>query len=90
LAIKEYASKEDVVNVICDDDEVTAWDTYMHFRAIFKALPEIADRFVGISFAKSQHYTGLQAADMVAFLTRREASARFWSKPNEYKRPSKE
>lgn len=86
LAIKDYAGKGDVVNVICDDDEVTAWDTYMHFRAVFKALPEIADSFVGISFAKSQHYTPLQAADMVAFLVRREASARFWHKPNEYKR----
>jgi len=86
LAIKEYAGKDDVINVICDDDEVTAWDTYVHYRAIFKALPEIKGNFVGISFAKSQHYTPLQAADMVAFLVRREADARFWNKPNEYKR----
>jgi hypothetical protein len=86
LAIKDYAGKDDVINVICDDDEVTAWDTYMHFRAIFKALPEYKSNFVGISFAKSQHYTPLQAADMVAFLVRREADARFWNKPNEYKR----
>lgn len=86
LAIKDYAGKDDVVSIICDDDEVTAWDTYMHFRGIFKALPEIKDSFVGISFAKSQHYTPLQAADMVAFLVRREAAARFWDKPNEYKR----
>jgi hypothetical protein len=86
LELKNYTGKEDVVNVICDDDEVTAWDTYMHFRAIFRAFPEIKDRFVGISFAKSQHYTPLQAADMVAFLVRREAAACFWNKPNEYKR----
>jgi hypothetical protein len=86
LEIVEIVGEDGIVSTICDDDEVTAWDTYIHYRAIGKALPEIIPRLAGITFAKSHHSAGLQAADMVAFLARREATERFWGKPNEFKR----
>jgi len=86
LEIADYVGEQGEISVICDDDEVTAWDTYTHYRAIKKAVPEISIKFAGITFANSAHYKPLQAADMVAFLTRREAAERFWQKPNEYKR----
>jgi hypothetical protein len=85
LEIADYVGEDGTVNVICDDNEVTAWDTYIHYRAIIKALPELSKRFIGIAFAKSQHFTPLQAADMVAFLARREAAEKYWGKSNEFK-----
>jgi uncharacterized protein DUF3800 len=86
LEIADYVGKDGTISVICDDDEVISWDTYNHYRAIRKAVPEINPSFAGITFAKSEHFIPLQAADMAAFLARREAAERFWGKPNEYKR----
>src|SRR5947209_13098969 len=65
-----------------DDNIVTAWDTYLHYREALKAI-EANERFVGISFAKSYHYPPLQAADMAAFLARREAKEQFYKVPND-------
>jgi hypothetical protein len=85
LEMTRLVGADGLINVVCDDNEVTAWDTYTHYRAIFKAVPESAKNFVGIGFAKSHTFNGLQAADMVAFLARREAGARFWGRPNNSK-----
>jgi hypothetical protein len=85
LAIMQYAGPEGRVSIIVDDDELTSWDTYVHYRSIAKALPEIAPQIAALTFAKSQHFPALQAADMVAFLVRKEASARFYGTVNEFK-----
>jgi uncharacterized protein DUF3800 len=84
MAIAGYARHEDYINVICDDNLATAWDTYIHYREALKAS-EIVEKFVGISFAKSFHYSPLQAADMVAFLARRAAKEQFYGNPNDCK-----
>jgi hypothetical protein len=84
MAIAGYARQEDHVNVICDDNLATAWDTYIHYREALKAS-DIIEKFVGISFAKSFHYSPLQAADMVAFLARRAAKEQFFATPNDCK-----
>jgi hypothetical protein len=83
MAIADYAG-EDYVNVLVDDDIVTAWDTYLHYREALKAA-DTTERFVGISFAKSHHYPPLQAADMAAFLARRAAREQFYKKTNDCK-----
>ncbi len=83
MEIARYAYK-DHINVICDDNLPTAWDTYVHYREALKAS-EINERFVGISFAKSFHYSPLQAADMVAFLARKAAREKFYETPNDCK-----
>jgi hypothetical protein len=85
LEIIEYAGTGNVVSVVADDDELTAWDAYIHYRAIQKAVPELGKNLAAITFAKSQHFCPLQAADMAAFLTRREARAEFYGAPNEFK-----
>src|SRR6202022_786827 len=51
MAIAGYTRPEDHINVICDDNLATAWDTYIHYREALKAS-EIIEKFVGISFAK--------------------------------------
>jgi hypothetical protein len=86
LEIADYVGEDGTVSVLCDDDEVTAWDTYIHWRAIVKAMPELSKKFIAITFARSEHWAPLQAADMIAFLARREASEKYWNKPNEFKR----
>lgn len=84
MAVAEYAGSLNYVNVLVDDNIVSAWDTYMHYREALKATDQ-TERFVGISFAKSFHYPPLQAADMAAFLARREAKARFYGNTNDCK-----
>lgn len=85
LEIVRHVREDDIVSIIIDDDEVTAWDTYLHYRAVKKVDSELESRLVSITFAKSKHLAPLQAADMVAFLARREATEKFWKKPNEFK-----
>ena len=85
MEIAKYVGPGDFVNVITDDNIVTAWDTYLHYREALKADREKYEKFVGIAFAKSIHYTPLQAADMVAFLTRRVANEEFNGIPNDCK-----
>jgi Protein of unknown function (DUF3800) len=78
LEMAKYAGPENFVNVIIDDNIVTAWDTYLHYREGLKADTRgTADKFAGISFAKSIHYMPLQAADLVNFLSRRLANEKF-------------
>jgi hypothetical protein len=83
MAIADYVG-DDYVNVLVDDNVVTAWDTYMHYRRALEATDQ-KERFVGISFAKSYHYPPLQAADMAAFLARRAAREQFYKVPNDCK-----
>jgi hypothetical protein len=84
LQLGDMLREEDTLSVICDDDELTAWDAYVHYRAISKAEPKLNRMFSSITFAKSHHFSPLQAADMVAFLARKEASERFWAQPNPF------
>jgi hypothetical protein len=85
IEILNHVGEQDHLDVVADDDDLTAWDSYIHYRAIAKAIPEIAKKLAGITFAKSQYFPPLQAADMVAFLARKEAAARFYGKNNEFK-----
>lgn len=86
MAIGDYAGDGDMVSITADDDELTAWDTYVHYRAIQKARPELSKKLAALTFAKSQYFKPLQAADMAAFLVRRQAGEEFYSRPNEFKR----
>jgi hypothetical protein len=84
--VARLVGENDRISIICDDDPMTAWDTYMHYRGIGNAMPELGKKMAALTFAKSEHFHPLQAADMLAFLTRREASERFWGIKNEYSR----
>jgi hypothetical protein len=77
--------ENNTVNVICDDDLMKAWDMYLHYRAICQAMPEIKKRVAALTFARDDDFPALQAADMLAFLSRLEAEARFGREPNQWK-----
>jgi len=84
LAIADYAQAHDVVSVICDHDEETAWNCYRHYRGVRKASDKVREKTASISFADDKYFPALQAADLVAFLTRLEAREQFYRIPNEF------
>jgi len=59
-------------------------NAYCHYRAISKSEPSLNKKLAAITFAKSQFFTPLQAADMVSFLARKEATRQFWGKPYDF------
>jgi hypothetical protein len=84
IQLTEFAKNDDVLNVICDYDMETAWDTYRHYLAIRKADLEVRKKTAAITFADDKFFVALQAADMMAFLTRHEARQRFYNIKNEW------
>jgi hypothetical protein len=84
LEVVKYIRPEDQLSVICDDNLQLAWDTYLHYRALSASSDDVQKKIAGITFAKSRHFLALQAADMVAFLTRKEAIAKFYGDCNEF------
>jgi hypothetical protein len=66
LGVSHYIGDDGRLSIVADDDDQTAWDTYIHYRAISQALPELATKLAALTFAKSQYFPALQAADMVA------------------------
>lgn len=86
LEIRHYINPNDKVSVICDDDIEKAWDCYLHYRAICSAMPELRDCFASLAFAKDDYFPALQAADMVAFLSRLQAEEKFLGTPNKWSR----
>ena len=78
LEITKDVQADDKISLICDDDEQTAWGCYAHYRAIRRADDEVRKKVVSLSFANDEHFPALQAADMVAFLSRLEAKEQFY------------
>jgi Protein of unknown function (DUF3800) len=86
LEIVGRIGEDDRISIICDDDESTAWDSYLHYRSVGKAEPQIQRKAVSLSFANDIHFPALQAADMVAFLARHQANEEFFKRPNIWQR----
>jgi len=86
LEITEYVQDSDKISLVCDDDIQTAWDCYRHYRGIRRVHTGIDSKVVAISFADDECFPALQAADMVAFLSRLEAKRRFYDDYNMYLR----
>jgi hypothetical protein len=80
--LADHIAEEDHMSIICDDDPYTAWNSYMHFRSLGKVDFRLARAAVSLSFANDKHFPALQAADMLAFLTRHEANEQFNEVPN--------
>lgn len=78
LEIANYVHDDDKISLICDDDENTAWGCYAHYRAIRRADDRVREKIVSLSFSNDQYFPALQAADMVAFLSRLEAKKQFY------------
>jgi hypothetical protein len=67
----------DRFSIIFDNDPYTAWDAYNHFRALGKAEPMLQKMGMSFTFADDRYFPALQAADLLAFLTRYEANEKF-------------
>src|ERR1700682_2971889 len=51
LAIADHVQSEDVVSLVCDHDEETAWNCYRHYRGVRKASEKVRKKTASISFA---------------------------------------
>jgi hypothetical protein len=84
--IVDRIGEDDKISIICDDDEETAWNSYLHYREAGKARWEIPKKSVALTFANDTYFPALQAADLVAFLTKHEANEQFFKQPNIWSR----
>lgn len=78
LHLVKILKPADRINLICDDDEETAWLCYGHYRALRRAEKRVKRKTISLTFGDDRHLPALQAADMVALLTRLEAIYRFY------------
>lgn len=81
-----YVQDDEKISLICDDDESTALGCYAHYRAIRRAHEEVKDKVVSLTFANDEYFPALQAADMVAFLSRLQAKKEFYSDFNQFEK----
>lgn len=86
LEIVRYVQGNDKISLFCDDDTQTAWDCYRHYRAIRRVETDVNSKLASLCFADDECFPALQAADMVAFLSRLEAKRRFYNDYNMYLR----
>lgn len=80
----DYVQGDDRISLICDDDKSTAWLCYCHYRAIRRVHLDVRKKIVSLTFATDDYFPALQAADMVAFLSRLEAKRRFYNEFNAF------
>jgi hypothetical protein len=86
LELVNYVQGDDKLSIICDDDKATAWDCYRHYRGICRVHAEVRDKTVSLTFADDKYFPALQAADMLAFLSRLEAKMRFYGIPYSFRK----
>jgi hypothetical protein len=86
MELRKHISEDDRIALIADDDIDTAWDLYLHYRAVGKPYYEVQRAMVSLAFANDRLFPALQAADMIAFLTRYQAEEDFYKVPNIWKR----
>ncbi|MHB8487063.1 MAG: DUF3800 domain-containing protein [Candidatus Acidiferrales bacterium] len=84
LELSDYAKGDDVLSIVCDYDIATAWECYRHYLGVRKAHEGVRRKTASISFADDKFFPALQAADMVAFLTRHEARDEFYGIHNKW------
>lgn len=84
LEVLKYVQGDDKISLICDDDESTAWDCYRHYRGIRRAHEGVRRNVVSLTFANDKHFPALQAADMLAFLSRLQAKKEFYGDFNQF------
>jgi len=78
--VAEYCPVNEQVLMICDDDTETAWECYRMYRALKNASPNVGKKVKSLAFADSETFPALQAADLAAYLGRKEGELRWRSK----------
>ncbi|MGB7496317.1 MAG: DUF3800 domain-containing protein [Candidatus Acidiferrum sp.] len=84
MELADYPQGDDVLSLICDYDIETAWESYRHYQGVRRVDEKVRKKTVSISFADDKFFPALQAADLVAFLTRCEARNQFYGIHNEW------
>jgi len=81
MELTDYIQADDQLSIICDEDIETAWKCFQNYLGLREADPEIRKKTISLSFADDEHFPALQAADLTAYLSRREAWRMFYNKP---------
>jgi hypothetical protein len=84
LRFLEAVTEGDRVSLVCDDEEEMAIPMFKLYRQLKRVYPGAKDKLTSISFADDRALYGLQAADLVSSLMRREADKRFFGKEYDY------
>lgn len=84
LELIKYAKGDDVLTIVCDHDIETAWECYRHYLGVRKKHDGVRKKTASIGFADDKFFPALQAADMIAYLTRHEARDEFYSIHNKW------
>jgi hypothetical protein len=84
-AVLEIVHPEDKLSLICDDEESTALGMYKLYRKVKLVWPEAHSKCASISFADDEVFVPLQAADMIASLTRLRARNQLHKEPDDYR-----
>jgi Protein of unknown function (DUF3800) len=84
LGCTHYISGEDRINMICDDDNETAMNCYRIYQRGKTIDLDIKKKLVSITFADDEAFVPLQAADLLASISRLEAGRQFHRDYYEY------
>lgn len=84
LRVIELTTDKTKISMIVDDEEQMALPMYKLYRQVKKVNVEAKNRFAAISFADDEFLYGLQAADLVSSLFRREGSKKFFGTAYDY------
>jgi hypothetical protein len=82
--LKRYFSDDSKIAVICDDEDEYSVECYKLYRKTKLNDPGSRDKFTAISFADDTDHVPLQAADMLASLTRLETGRELLGTPYDY------
>jgi hypothetical protein len=77
--------KEYTLGLVFDDDEETAMRCYQLLKKLKRNIPEVKERVTSVCFSDDTGTPQIQAADLFAYLSRREAQQIFANKPYPYK-----
>jgi hypothetical protein len=76
--LADLVGPNDEIRLICDHDTETAPECDLHYKGICAVDEEVSKKVVSLSFANDELFPALQAADMAAYLSRREARLMFY------------
>lgn len=78
------------VNIVCDDEEQYFVQCYKLLNKFKLREPVLKNKFVAICAGDDREFPQLQAADLLAYLTRTEAGYLFFDKPYDFRELSQE
>jgi hypothetical protein len=84
LDVLGLVDEREKVSLICDDEEQMALPMYKLYRRVKLVDPQAHEKLAAISFADDRFLFGLQAADLLAWLLRRESGKMFHGTHYEY------